>query len=293
MATTDKAAALAEVPSPPPADQTIHVLLGLILAELGPIGKNQENVEQKFMFRGYDDVVNELNPLFAKYGVFVVPDVVERVTDKRTTARGSTMYEVNLHVRFTFYGPLGDSVSASGWGEGTDMGDKATNKAMTGALKYVLFQSFLISTAEASDSDALSPEETYAGKGNGQSSPARGGSGSATHEAGFLIGDAITQLEAFVEAPQPWIAEAIVKFYEQVEKMPGKFSSLPEGVRSDVIVRLRKALETLHAASDFDPVADPAQTQELVRLAFNKAFPLKDGQQILGPDPFQPPIPFG
>lgn len=141
---------------------SIHRRMALVLADLPAIGKNQRNSEQGFMFRGYDDVMNALNPVLARHGVFFVPDVIERLTDKRATRSGGVMYEVNLHVRFTFYGPDGDSVTASGWGEGTDMGDKATNKAMTNALKYVLFQTFAISTQEAheTDTDRTTPEGT-------------------------------------------------------------------------------------------------------------------------------------
>lgn len=141
---------------------TVHEALARIVAELPAIGKNQRNVEQGFNFRGIDDVLNALNPLLGRYGVHYLPDVLERVATVRTTRGGSSMYEVNLHVRYTFYGPAGDEVAGSGWGEGTDMGDKATNKAMTGAMKYVLFQVFAIATAEQSeiDSDRHTVEET-------------------------------------------------------------------------------------------------------------------------------------
>lgn len=142
----------------------IYELMGRILAELPAIGKDQHNTQQGFYYRGMDDVLNALNPILSKYGVFVVPDVIERLNGTRTTAKGGILYEVNLHVRFRFYGPAGDFVEASGWGEGTDSGDKATNKAMTNALKYVLFQAFAISTEEQSamDSDRYTPEGTVA-----------------------------------------------------------------------------------------------------------------------------------
>lgn len=148
----------------PHSDDTplVFSLMANVLAELPAIGKNQENKEQGFHFRGYDDVMNALNPLLSKYGVFFVPRVLERLERQRQTRNGYTMYEVSLHVEYTFYGPDGSSVSASGWGEGTDMGDKSTAKAMTGALKYVLFQTFAISTQEASETDAdrYSPPES-------------------------------------------------------------------------------------------------------------------------------------
>jgi hypothetical protein len=145
--------------------RSIYQRMIAVLAELPAIGKNTRNTDQNFNFRSHDDVLNALNPLLAKHGIVVVPDVIERVaSDARRTARDKTMYEVNLHVRFTFYGPAGDSIVASVWGEGTDMGDKATNKAMTMAFKNVLAQAFAVSTAETVDSDSESPEETTSGR---------------------------------------------------------------------------------------------------------------------------------
>lgn len=140
--------------------ESVHVLMSRVLADLPAIGKNQKNVQQGFMFRGVDDVLNALNPILAKHGVFYVPDVLERIYSQRPTKGGSIMHTVDLHVRYRFYGPKGDYVEASGWGEGTDNGDKATNKAMTGAQKYVLFQVFAISTEEARDQDRDVPEDT-------------------------------------------------------------------------------------------------------------------------------------
>lgn len=168
-----KAAAEAEAPSveeapakvqpvpPPPTvvHPSVHQLLGIIVGELPAVGKNQRNASQGFNFRGIDDVLNVLNPILSKYGVFFVPDVVERVYTQRATSKGGVMHAVDLHVRYTFYGPGRDSVTGSVWGEGTDSGDKATNKAMTMAMKNILFQVFAISTDEV-DPDAGHPEET-------------------------------------------------------------------------------------------------------------------------------------
>lgn len=139
---------------------TIHERMVAVLGELPAVPKAQRNVEQKFNFRGIDDVLNALNPLLAKHGVFYIPNVIERIEEKRTTSKGSVMHTVHLHIEYRFYGLAGDYVSASGWGEGTDMGDKATNKATTGAMKYVLFQVFAISTEDTADADLHTPEET-------------------------------------------------------------------------------------------------------------------------------------
>jgi ERF superfamily len=156
-------------PSQPLAELTvqvgsIHERMAAILAELPAIGKDTRNEQQQFMYRSHDDVLNALNPLLAKYGVYVVPEVLERIPDRRETARGSVMYEVNLLVRYSFIASDGSWIAGSAWGEGTDSGDKATNKAMTMAFKNVLAQSFAVSTQEAQayDADGTSPEETVA-----------------------------------------------------------------------------------------------------------------------------------
>jgi hypothetical protein len=155
------------------AERSVHERMIAIIGELPAIGKNQKNQQQGFMFRGHDDILNALNPLLVKHGVVVVPDVLEREIAQRTTAKGGVMYEVNLHVRYRFYGPAGDSIEASTWGEGTDSGDKATNKAMTMAFKNVLSQAFAISSAELSDSDAETPEATTGRTADKMTTPQR------------------------------------------------------------------------------------------------------------------------
>jgi len=155
-------------PQVEPATGSIHKRMIAILGELPAIGKDTRNPQQGFMYRSHDDVLNALNPLLAKHGVYVIPSVHERIAAERTTDKGKTMYEVNLLVHFTFYGAECDEVTASAWGEGTDMGDKATNKAMTMAFKNVLAQSFAVSTSETIDTDSESPGETTRSGGAGE-----------------------------------------------------------------------------------------------------------------------------
>lgn len=162
----------AEPPAAPPAELpcdvdpadaalTIYERMNRIIADLPAIGKDQFNKQQGFAFRGVDAVLDALHPLLARHGVFFAPSVIERDYTQRTTAKGGVMHVVNLHVEYKFFGASGDSFTASGWGEGTDSGDKATNKAMTGAMKYVLFQVFAIATNDsADDADASTPDET-------------------------------------------------------------------------------------------------------------------------------------
>lgn len=134
-------------------DASIYERMAAVLRDLPAIAKASENKQQNYMFRGIDDVLNALNPVLAKHGVFYTPTVLEARTEQRTSGKGNSLYATWLHVQYTFYGLAGDTVTASAWGEGTDSLDKATNKAMTGAMKYCLFQVFAISTKEGGDAD--------------------------------------------------------------------------------------------------------------------------------------------
>ena len=139
------------------AGVSVHEAIRRVIADLGGIGKNQRNKEQGYNFRGIDDVLKELHPLLAEHGVVIAPDVVERVYEERERAQGSPSHCAHLHVRYRVYGAAGDVLDLSTWGEGLDYGDTATNKAMTGAFKYMLFQLFAVADS-TDDADHESPE---------------------------------------------------------------------------------------------------------------------------------------
>jgi hypothetical protein len=125
-------------------DLRIHQAIAEIINELGGIGKTGLNTEQGYNFRGIDAVLQHLHPLFAKYGVFFAPQVEERIYEERKSARGNIGHACHLKVRFDIFGPTGDCINVTTWGEAVDYSDKATNKAMTAAFKYALFQLFAI-----------------------------------------------------------------------------------------------------------------------------------------------------
>lgn len=127
------------------------------LAAVG-IGKNRRNEQQGFAFRGIDDVYNAVAPLLAKHGVCVIPHVMAREVTERVTPKGTTLFYTCVKVEYTFFAADdGSNVKAVTFGEAMDSGDKSTNKAMSAAFKYALFQAFCIPT-EAEDPDANTHE---------------------------------------------------------------------------------------------------------------------------------------
>lgn len=127
-----------------------------VMEDIGAIGKNQKNTQQGFNYRGVDDVMNAMQPVMVKHGIFVVPECLEQIREERTTKSGNTLLYSIVKIRFTFYAEDGSNVQAVTIGEGMDSGDKATNKAMAIAFKYAAFQVFCIPTKEMVDPDGES-----------------------------------------------------------------------------------------------------------------------------------------
>ncbi len=126
------------------------------MADIEPIAKARENKEQRFKFRGIDEVMNELQPVLKKHGLFVVPKVANVIRQEKPTKSGGMLLYSIVTMEFTMYAQDGTSITGSTVGEGMDSGDKASNKAMAVALKYFLLQTFCIPTEDEKDPDQTS-----------------------------------------------------------------------------------------------------------------------------------------
>ncbi len=149
----------------------IYGLIGQAMRKIGAIGKNSENAQQKYKFRGIDAVYNALNPVMSELGLFICPEILdhrreERISEK--TYNGQTTQTVLkysiLTIKYTLFAPDGSNISCVVVGEGMDSGDKASNKAMSVALKYACFQLFMIPTEEMVDPDGETHEVTSSAK---------------------------------------------------------------------------------------------------------------------------------
>lgn len=119
-----------------------------VMSDIGAIEKNKSSQRQEYKYRGVDDVMNALQPVMVKYGLFVVPEIMEQRREERRSSKGNNLIYSVCTVRYTFYAKDGSSVQCVVIGEGMDSGDKATNKAMSVAFKYACFQVFCIPTDE-------------------------------------------------------------------------------------------------------------------------------------------------
>jgi hypothetical protein len=141
-------------PTNRPAEM-IYEAMGEIMRELPAIGKNHSSAEGRgFRFRGIDDVYNALNPLLAKYGVFMLPQVTNVEREERVNSKGTTLFRTLVTVDYAFVSSKDQSrVNAVVVGEAFDSGDKSMSKALAIAHKYALFQIFAIPTEEWAGKD--------------------------------------------------------------------------------------------------------------------------------------------
>jgi hypothetical protein len=147
------------------SDKNVYALIAAVSAEIAKTGisKDRSNLQQNYKFRGVDDVYNALAPVISKHGLVILPRVTSRDCVERQTAKGGTLFYVTVGMEFDFVSAHDGSKHTAGtFGEAMDSGDKATNKAMSAAYKYVTFQTFCIPTEGDNDADAHTHEPTVA-----------------------------------------------------------------------------------------------------------------------------------
>jgi len=138
--------------------QKIYTLIPKVMSDVGAIGKDRRNQHQNYSFRGIEDMYNEIQPMLVKHGVFCVPQVIDRVSEQFTSKNGSVSFRVLLTVNHKFYADDGSFVEVITTGEGIDTSDKASNKAMSAAMKYAFIELLSIPTQDIEDGDRTTPE---------------------------------------------------------------------------------------------------------------------------------------
>lgn len=132
--------------------------------ELTNIAKDQQGYGYKF--RGIDQVLNSLNPLFKKHKIITRREnlqtdrQVRNVVDKY--GKDKQYVEVFLKCDYIFVSlEDGSELRTEGVGEGQDTsgGDKATSMATSNSYKYVIFEMFNIATEEQKDSDQVTAQK--------------------------------------------------------------------------------------------------------------------------------------
>lgn len=157
---------IAEVPKPTPQPQRSLIRkLSEIMGEVDRVPKAGRNDFHKYDYATEADIAAAVRSAMAKRGVMLIPSVQKTDWSELPTKNGK-MRLCTLTVLFTLHdGDSGETLEYVVLGEGSDSGDKATYKALTGAEKYALLKIFLIPTGddpERDDRPAPQPHPTPA-----------------------------------------------------------------------------------------------------------------------------------
>jgi hypothetical protein len=139
----------------------VYQAIAAVMEDVGRegIAKGRRNQQQGYSFRGIDDVYNALAPILAKHHLIIVPRVLTREKTEQTTQKGGILFYVVVQVEFDIVCATdGSKITACTWGEAMDSADKATNKAMSAAYKYMAMQTFCIPTEGDNDADEVTHE---------------------------------------------------------------------------------------------------------------------------------------
>jgi hypothetical protein len=135
----------------PPED---HVRLNLrqklaeVRRRIGYVQKRGHNERFNYSYVTAADIAGSVGDILAELGVVVIP-TVEDISYESAVGRGEATRMARVIMAYTFADvDSGEEVIAKVAGQGFDAGDKAPYKAMTGALKYALLQSFLLATGD-------------------------------------------------------------------------------------------------------------------------------------------------
>lgn len=223
-----------------PAVPMIYGTIRAVMRDIDAVAKNRKAEQQNYRYRGIDDIYNALHKSFGEHGLFVRPRYSDRTVSEITTQRGGKLLFCVLKASIDFVAMDGSFITVEMIGEAMDSGDKATNKAMSVALKYACMQLFMIPTEEEKDPEAA-PPQTITGMTKATPSP---GPDPALQ----------SQVQRLVRARGITTATAYAEFCRGVI---GKTRPETDADRRKLIAHL----ESANAAADAEPEEPPSDVE--------------------------------
>jgi ERF superfamily len=162
--------------------------LAEVRRRIGYIQKRGFNERNNYSYVTAADLAGAVGDILAELGVVIIPCLESITYEPNPSGRAEVARSAQVVMSYTFTDvDTGEAITAKVAGQGLDSGDKAPYKAMTGALKYALLQSFLLATGD-------DPEEERINQPAGNS-PDRTISSEQVRELKSLIDETDTELD--------------------------------------------------------------------------------------------------
>jgi hypothetical protein len=134
--------------------------LAEVRRRIGYVQKRGHNERNNYSYVTAADIAGSVGDILAELGVVVIP-TLEEISYESAAGRGEAARMARVVMAYTFADvDSGEEVVAKVAGQGLDPGDKAPYKAMTGALKYALLQSFLLATGDDPEDERADARST-------------------------------------------------------------------------------------------------------------------------------------
>ena len=136
-----------------------------VLAEASKVNKSGYNSHQKYHYITESDLLDAIREKLVELGIFIFSSVEECVTERIEGSRQPVL--TNVKMKYTFVdGDSGEQFSVMSCGQGADNGDKGVYKAITGANKYFLLKTFMLSGDDDPENDGVTSKNSGTAKSN-------------------------------------------------------------------------------------------------------------------------------
>lgn len=145
------------------ATDNISTALHAVYQKVGYVQKQRPKVGSglNYNYASETALIEALRPAMVEAGIIVhVQQAAVAHRDTYTNKQGTVMNRtcIDATVRFT-HAPSATYVDVQALGEGIDAGDKSTPKALTGAYKYAIRETFCIETGDDPDHEPSAEQE--------------------------------------------------------------------------------------------------------------------------------------
>ncbi len=106
---------------------------------------------RSYKYAGEADLISKIRPAMLANGLTLTPAGMELVAHETYPGQYGPVNRVIVRATYRLGHTSGQSLTVTTLGEGCDQGDKATPKALTGALKVCLREMFVVETGEDPD----------------------------------------------------------------------------------------------------------------------------------------------
>ena len=143
-----------------PLQLNLRQKLAEVRRRIGYVQKRGHNERNNYSYVTAADIAGSVGDILAELGVVVIPRL-EDISYESAAGRGEATRMARVVMAYTFADvDSGEEIIAKVAGQGLDPGDKAPYKAMTGALKYALLQSFLLATGDDPEDERADARST-------------------------------------------------------------------------------------------------------------------------------------